>query len=64
MNKGTSYNSYLIREEKTVLAFDVPLIIALPNNLLQTLRWNDINEIDYIICQHAEEDHSGALQHY
>ncbi|MGF1851918.1 anaerobic nitric oxide reductase flavorubredoxin [Vibrio gigantis] len=60
MNKGTSYNSYLIREEKTVLVDTVDHRFT--EQFLANLEMEiDINEIDYIICQHAEEDHSGAL---
>ncbi|MFM2600285.1 anaerobic nitric oxide reductase flavorubredoxin [Vibrio fortis] len=60
MNKGTSYNSYLIREEKTVLVDTVDQRFT--DQFLANLEMEiDLNEIDYIICQHAEEDHSGAL---
>ncbi|PMM06424.1 nitric oxide reductase [Vibrio kanaloae] len=60
MNKGTSYNSYLIREEKTVLVDTVDHRFT--EQFLANLEVEiDINDIDYIICQHAEEDHSGAL---
>ncbi|HHU60922.1 MAG: anaerobic nitric oxide reductase flavorubredoxin [Bacillota bacterium] len=58
--KGSSYNSYLIRDQKTVLIdtvwlpYDQEFIANLKNEI-------DLNEIDYIIINHAEIDHSGAL---
>lgn len=59
-HKGSSYNSYLIRDEKTVLIDTVwgPFAEEFVANLKKEI---DLNEIDYIICQHGEVDHSGAL---
>ncbi|USD63378.1 anaerobic nitric oxide reductase flavorubredoxin [Vibrio sp. SCSIO 43140] len=60
MTKGTSYNSYLIREEKTVLIDTVDHRFS--QQFLQNLELEiDLSSIDYIIVNHAEEDHSGAL---
>lgn len=58
--KGSSYNSYLIRDEKTVLIDTVwqPFGKEFVENLKQEI---DLNQIDYIIMQHSEVDHSGAL---
>ncbi|MDX9916984.1 MAG: anaerobic nitric oxide reductase flavorubredoxin [Gudongella sp.] len=59
-DKGSSYNSYLIRDKKTVLIDNVwgPYAEEFVANLKKEI---DLNEIDYIIQQHAESDHSGAL---
>ena len=59
-HRGSSYNSYLIRDEKTVLIDTVwePFAEEFVANLKKEI---DLNEIDYIIAQHAEIDHSGAL---
>lgn len=59
-HKGSSYNSYLIRDEKTVLIDTVwkPFDEEYVENLKKEI---DLNEIDYIIAQHGEVDHSGAL---
>ena len=58
--KGTSYNSYLIREEKTVLVDTVDSQFS--REFIQNLEMEiDLNDIDYIVINHAEEDHSGAL---
>lgn len=60
MTKGTSYNSYLIREEKTVLIDTVDHRFS--HQFLQNLEMEiDLQEIDFIVVNHAEEDHSGAL---
>lgn len=59
-HKGSSYNAYLIRDEKTVLIDTVwaPFAQEFVDNLKKEI---DLKEIDYIICQHGEIDHSGAL---
>jgi flavorubredoxin len=57
---GTSYNSYLIKgSEKTALIDTVDRLV--PQSLLDNLTLLGINRIDYIIANHAEPDHSGAL---
>ncbi len=57
---GSSQNSYLIEEEKTVLIDTVwaPHRFEFIENLKSEI---DINKIDYIIVNHGEVDHSGAL---
>ena len=57
---GSSYNSYLIQEEKTVLIDTVyePFSSEFVNNLSSEI---DLKKIDYIVVNHAEPDHSGAL---
>lgn len=59
-HKGSSYNSYLIQEEKTVLIDTVwtPFAKEYVENLKQQI---DLAKIDYIVACHAENDHSGAL---
>ncbi|HSH36269.1 anaerobic nitric oxide reductase flavorubredoxin [Schnuerera sp.] len=59
-HRGSSYNSYLIKDDKTVLIDTVwePFAEEFVENLKKEI---DLNEIDYIIAQHAEIDHSGAL---
>ncbi|EGQ9764711.1 anaerobic nitric oxide reductase flavorubredoxin [Vibrio alginolyticus] len=60
MTKGTSYNSYLIREEKTVLIDTVDHRFS--QQFIQNLEMEiDLKSIDFIVVNHAEEDHSGAL---
>lgn len=59
-HKGSSYNSYLIQEEKTVLIDTVwvPFAEEFVENLAKEI---DLNKIDYIVSNHGEVDHSGAL---
>ncbi|RQV99235.1 MBL fold metallo-hydrolase, partial [bacterium] len=59
-HKGSTYNSYLIREEKVVLIDTVwkPFAKEFVENLSKEI---DLEKIDYIIANHAEIDHSGAL---
>lgn len=57
---GTSYNSYLIKgSEKTALIDTVDF--GKDKYLLKTLETAGIKKIDYIISNHAEQDHSGSL---
>ena len=59
--EGTSYNSYLIQgSEKTALIDAVDESMA--DVLLGNLSALGIKRIDYIIAQHAEQDHSGSLK--
>ena len=59
-DRGSSYNSYLVRDEKTVLIDTVwtPFAEEFIENLKKEI---DLKDIDYIIAQHGEVDHSGAL---
>jgi len=59
-HKGSSYNSYLVRDEKTVLIDTVwnPFSKEFVENLKKEI---DLKEIDYIIANHGEVDHSGAF---
>lgn len=55
---GTSYNAYLVQgTEKTALIDTVDPAMA--SLLLEQLTC--VKRLDYVIAQHAEQDHSGAL---
>ena len=58
--KGSSQNAYLIEEEKTVLVDTIwkPHGEYFLDNLKQEI---DLKDIDYIVVNHGEVDHSGAL---
>lgn len=58
--KGSSYNSYLVRDQKTALIDTVwqPFDKEFVKRLKQEI---DLKKIDYIIANHSEIDHSGAL---
>ncbi|MHB1485073.1 MAG: anaerobic nitric oxide reductase flavorubredoxin [Saccharofermentanales bacterium] len=59
-HKGSTYNSYLIQEEKTVLIDTVwsPFAEEFVENLAGEI---DLGSIDFIVANHGEIDHSGAL---
>ncbi len=59
-HRGTSYNAYLIRDEKTVLMETVwaPFAAEFVENLAKEI---DLSTIDYIVANHGEIDHSGGL---
>jgi flavorubredoxin len=57
---GTTYNSFLIRDEKTVLVDTVRKNFSdqLIENISSVI---DPKKIDYVISNHTEMDHSGSL---
>ena len=57
---GTTYNSYLIKDEKTALIDTVkePFTTEFISRLNSQI---DLADIDYIIVSHTEPDHTGAL---
>jgi len=58
--EGTTYNSYLIKgSEKTAIIDAVDP--ATNSTLFNNLHHLNVNKIDYIISNHAEQDHSGAI---
>ena len=60
INHGSSQNAYLIKEEKTVLIDTVwrPHSTEFIDNLEKEI---DLKEIDFIVANHGEVDHSGSL---
>jgi len=59
---GTSYNSYLVKgSEKTVLIDTVDP--TMEHELFHHLADLSCRRIDYIVANHAEQDHSGTLSH-
>lgn len=59
-NRGSSYNSYLVRDRKTALIDTVwrPYDHEFVSRLKKEI---NLHDIDYIIMNHNEIDHSGAL---
>ena len=59
-HRGSSYNSYLVRDKKTALIDTVwqPYDREFVARLKQEI---DLSKIDYIVMNHNEVDHSGAL---
>jgi len=59
-HRGSTYNSYLIKEEKLALVETVwaPFSTEFVTQLADKI---NLEKIDYVIANHAEIDHSGAL---
>ena len=58
--RGTTYNAYLIVDDKIALVDFVkaPFYDEMVHHIQEIV---DLSEIDYLICNHIEPDHSGAL---
>jgi len=58
--RGATYNSYLIQDEKTALIDAVKAPFA--DNLLRNIKGlTEFEKVDFVVCNHAEPDHSGGL---
>ena len=58
--RGATYNAYLVRDEKTALIDAVKGPFA--GELLQNISaLTELSAVDYVVCNHAEPDHAGAL---
>lgn len=57
---GTSYNSYLIKGEKKTALID-SVDPEKRDKLFTNLHKLKVEKIDYIIANHAEQDHSGSI---
>ena len=59
--RGTTYNAYLICDEKNVLIDTVKHYLS--NEMISRIKTViDPEKIDYVISNHVEMDHSGSLQ--
>ncbi|RLB10604.1 MAG: FprA family A-type flavoprotein [Deltaproteobacteria bacterium] len=57
---GTSYNAYLIKGKEKIALIDT-VDPTKEDELVKNLKELEIKRLDYIVSQHAEQDHSGAL---
>ncbi len=58
--EGTTYNSYLVKGAQKTALIDA----VYPKKCAELLAWLDemgVNRLDYVIANHAEQDHSGSL---
>lgn len=58
--EGTTYNAYLIKGSEKIALIDT-VDPSKENELVQNLKSLDIKNIDYVVANHAEQDHSGAI---
>lgn len=57
---GTSYNSYLIKGSEKVALIDT-VDPTMSDVLIKNLEGLKIDKIDYVVANHAEQDHSGTM---
>jgi flavorubredoxin len=57
---GTSYNAYLIKGDKKTALIDT-VDPTMKDVLISNLNELKVKSIDYVIANHAEKDHSGAI---
>lgn len=60
LEHGTTYNSYLIKGNEKIAIIDT-MYPPLCKEYLKNLDDNGIENIDYIIANHGEQDHSGSI---
>ena len=58
--EGVSYNTYLIKDEKKAIV-DLTKTLKTDEFFDQIDRITDISQLDYVIVNHMEPDHSGVL---
>lgn len=59
--EGVSYNSYLIDDEKKVV-IDLTKSFKGDEYLAQINELTDVSQVDYVVINHMEPDHSGLLR--
>ncbi|MDR0966589.1 MAG: FprA family A-type flavoprotein [Myxococcales bacterium] len=60
IRRGTTYNAYLVIDEKTALIDTVRAPFG--QELIEKLgALTPLDRIDYVVCNHAEPDHAGSL---
>ena len=59
-NCGISYNAYLIRDDKTAL-IDLSKEAFTDDFVDQISKLMDLSQLDYVIINHMEPDHSGSM---
>ncbi|MDR1479825.1 MAG: MBL fold metallo-hydrolase [Planctomycetaceae bacterium] len=58
--RGATYNSYLVRDDKTAVidAVKLPYVDYLIKNIASI---TSLDKVDYVVCNHAEPDHAGGI---
>lgn len=57
---GTTYNAYLVRGSEKIALIDT-VDPGKTGELLENLQEAGVTRIDYLVSQHAEQDHSGSI---
>lgn len=60
LEHGTSYNSYLVKGSDKIAIIDTMYPPKI-DEYLKNLSDNNVEKLDYIIANHGEQDHSGAI---
>lgn len=60
LENGTSYNSFLIKGSEKTAIIDT-MYLPMADEYIKNLDDNGITNVDYIIANHGEQDHTGAL---
>ncbi|MGC8764569.1 MAG: FprA family A-type flavoprotein [Brevinematia bacterium] len=60
LHEGTSYNAYLIKANEKIVLIDT-VDPKMTSVLLDNLGELKIDRIDYLVSNHAEQDHSGSI---
>ena len=60
---GTTYNSYLIKGSEKTMLIDTS-DFGKENDLLNAIEMTGVKKIDYIVSNHAEQDHSGSCPRF
>ena len=56
--EGTSYNAYLVRGSEATVLIDA-VDPSMLSHLIEPLE--QVDKLDYLVCQHVEQDHSGTI---
>lgn len=60
LEHGTSYNSYLVKGSEKTAIIDT-MYPPMTEKYLKNLADNNVENVDYIVANHGEQDHSGSI---
>jgi flavorubredoxin len=60
LEQGTSYNSYLVKGQAKTALIDTTYPPKI-EEFIKNLDENNVTQIDFIVANHGEQDHSGAI---
>lgn len=58
--RGSTYNAYLVMDERTAVIDTVKSPYG-ENMIRRLMALTDLSKVDFLVCNHAEPDHSGSL---